>query len=95
MTMSTRTAVRQRCLDLNKQLKIIRTYEKYIQFENESTEPTRTLNGFDSIPQRVEELMLETARTIEALKEKQPVRIPEMSGPKTSATVEDNCMIVL
>lgn len=83
--MNTRTAVRQRYPDLGKELKVVGSYEKYAKFEMELNEPGRILNGSVNYTYRVQELKAESARTLEALNQKQPVRIPELSGPKTTA----------
>ena len=82
--MNTRTAVRQRYPDLGKELKVLRSYEKYAKFEMELNEPGRVLNGSVNYTYRVQELKEESARTLEALKQRQPVRIPELSGAKTT-----------
>jgi len=91
--MSTRTAVRQRYPDLGKELQIIRTYEKYVKFEMELNEPGRVVNGFSSNSQRVQELKQESAKTLEALRGKQAVRIPDLAGPKTTSNEIDNCIV--
>lgn len=93
--MNTRTAMRQRYPDLSKELKVITTYEKYAKFEAELNEPGRVVNGFTSSSQRVQELMQESTKTLEALKGKQPVRIPELSGPKTTQNEIDTRMLFL
>lgn len=89
MTMNTRTATRQRYPDLGKELTIIRSYENYAKFEMELNEPGHIFNGSVNYTQRIQELLQESSKTLEALKEKQPVRIPELSGPKTTSNNVD------
>lgn len=87
--MNTRIAMRQRYPDLGKELKVIRTYDKYAKYEMELDEPTRVLNGSANVSQRVQELTMESARTLKALKGKQPVRIPELGGSKAGPSEVD------
>jgi len=76
--MTSRISVRQRNPDHGKTLKLITTFQKYAQFELSQNEFNQAENGQDFISKRVEELKYDASKTIEALKQKQPVRIPEM-----------------
>ena len=76
--MTTGVSVRQRYPEHTKQLKVTNTYEKYAQFEAAFTDITRIEDGGSDIAKRVEELKYESAKTLEALKGKQAVRIPEI-----------------
>ena len=76
--MTTRVSVRQRNPDLNKPLQVIRTYPRYAEFEVSLTDTSHLDNSGESLLKRVEELKYESSKTLEALKQKQPVRIPEM-----------------
>ena len=75
--MTTRIAVRARCPDWGKGLRVIRSYESYARFEATFSDITHLEGSDDRTAGRVEELKYESAKTLEALKKK-PVRIPEM-----------------
>lgn len=75
--MTTRKSGRPRNLDHSRPLRIIRTYQEYAQFETASIDANRIGNNFNTIATRVEELKYESSKTLETLKNKQPVRIPE------------------
>jgi len=83
-------AVRQRYPESAKELKIIRSYEEYVQFEIEQNDICHTKSEGVGTTQRVMELRNESARTIEALRKKQPVRIPEMEQKEQLSTNKDN-----
>eukprot|EP00826_Nyctotherus_ovalis_P016398 TRINITY_DN14744_c0_g2_i2.p1 TRINITY_DN14744_c0_g2~~TRINITY_DN14744_c0_g2_i2.p1 ORF type:complete len:278 (+),score=86.00 TRINITY_DN14744_c0_g2_i2:154-987(+) len=95
MTMGTRTAMRQRYPDLGKELKVVRDYDKYAKWEAELVEPGRSPSDSAKIPQRTQELAQESKRTLEALKEKQPVRIPELRDLKATGVGESSCAVGL
>jgi hypothetical protein len=76
--MTTGVAVRQRYPDNTKQLKVLRTYKEYAQFEATLTDITHVENGERNIAKRIDELQYESTKTLEVLKTKPPVRIPEM-----------------
>lgn len=78
MNTGPRISVRQRYPETNKPLKIFRTYERYAQFEVELSDVTHTKGDEAGVIRLTGELLQDSARTVEALKQKQPVRIPEM-----------------
>ncbi len=95
MSVSTRISVRQRYPEHTKTLKVIRSYEKYAQFEADSADMSRFGNGVDGTVHRVAELIRESAKTLEALKGKQPVRIPEVkTSDKVAASAESGMVYV-
>lgn len=85
MNTGTRISVRQRYPETNRPLKIFRTYERYAQFEVELSDVTHTKGDEGGIIRLTEELIQDSVRTIEALKQKQPVRIPEMKQKENAA----------
>lgn len=92
--MSTRISVRQRYPDHNKPLRVLRTYDKYAQFEAEFTDSTRLGNSVDGVAKRVEELVYESSKTLDALKQKQPVRIPDVKcADKAGALSEKSTLL--
>ena len=83
--MTTRISVRQRYPEQSKQLKVIRTYEEYAQFETSSTDTSHLGNNGNITAKRVSELIYESSKTLEALNRKPPVRIPEMKGTEDTS----------
>lgn len=82
-------AVRQRYPETSKELKIVRSYEEYARFEAELNDIIHGKINSLGIVRRVEELNQESAGTLEALKAKQPVRIPEMKGKEKLSDVTE------
>ena len=76
--MTTGVSVRQRYPDHGKALKVTRTYEKYAQFEAAFTDLAHLEDGCADIAKRIEELKYDASKTLETLKGRQAVRIPEM-----------------
>ena len=69
---------------------IIRTYEKYAEFEIDSLDSSRTYNNSVRIQQRAHELINESVQIIDALKTKKAVRVPKVEGKeKTEKTIEE------
>ena len=79
--MSSRITVRARFPDLGKALRVIRSYENYARFEATFSDITHLESNDDGVSRRAEELRYESAKTLEALKRKDPVRIPETYVP--------------
>lgn len=90
MSMGTRTAMRQRYPDLGKELKIVRSYGQYADWEAELNDLGRTPGDPAKAPRRLQDLMGESMRTLEVLKTKQPVRIPELRDSRATSCVGEN-----
>ena len=75
-----RVAVRQRYPETGKELKVIRTYEQYSEFEAEITDLSHFNKTEPGITRRTQELVNESTRIIEALKRKPAVKIPVVKG---------------
>jgi hypothetical protein len=86
--MATGVSVRQRYPDPTKELKVIRTYEEYARFEAAFVDILRLENSSSDIVRRSEELKYESAKTLDALKTKPPVRIPETKSAETEGKGE-------
>jgi hypothetical protein len=93
MNANMRISVRQRYPESNKALKIFRTYERYAHFEAEMADVSHIKGDEGGTERRVGELQQESARTLEALKQKQPVRIPEMKGKEKVADAIDTSKV--
>ena len=87
--------MRQRYPESSKILKILKTYEKYSQFEAESSGVARYANDTRESMQRVDELVRESTKTLEALKSKPPVRIPELKSSEKTPATSETCMVCL
>lgn len=85
-------AVRQRYPETNKELKIVKSYGEYARFEAELNDITHGKINSLGIAKRVEELNLESAKTLEILKAKQPVRIPEMKDRENLSDITEKRM---
>lgn len=84
-----RISVRQRYPESGKGLKLIKTYEGYAQFEADLADASHIKGEDSGIARRTIELAQESTKTIEALKQKQPVRIPEVKqAEKSSDNIE-------
>jgi len=82
MSVSTRTSARKKEVVIDKPLKIMHTYADFAKFEMENTDVARLENGQEILASRVSELVKESTKTLEALKSKQAVRIPETGTAK-------------
>jgi len=89
MNANMRISVRQRYPESNKALKIFKTYERFAHFEAEMADVSHIKGDEEGIEKRAGELQQDSARTLEALKQKQPVRIPEMKGKEKAADAID------
>lgn len=83
-------AVRQRYPEPIKELKIIRTYDSYAHYEIENNDINHAKSGVLGLTQRILDLQRESAKTLEALREKQPVRIPEIKAKEQLTNIKDN-----
>lgn len=77
--------MRPRIPDHMKGIKISHSYEDYVQFEASFSDLSRDERLPDSRLKRVDELKAESLKTLEALKQKPPVRIPELKTKEETA----------
>lgn len=86
--MGPRVSTRPRFPEHSRPLRVIRTYEEYAQLEASFSDFTHLAENGDAISKRAGELKYEASRTLDILKQKQPVRIPETKAAEESSTAD-------
>ncbi len=86
--MGPRVSTRTRPPDHSRPLRVIKTYEKFAEFEASFNDITHQTDSADIIAKRAADIRYEASKTLDVLKQKQPVRIPETKGTEESRTAD-------
>lgn len=92
MASGMRISVRQRYPETGKELSVVRTYDKYALFEAMISDGSHPKGTGPEVITRTQELIQESAKTIEALQRKQTVRIPVLKSKEKAENMEENGM---